>query len=183
MLMYSRVKKCKGQVSFFNISTTAGLCLNLELKFTGSLLKQPEDHDRRIFLSYCLLSQLCPAGMTTLIFKLLFQGAGKSCAHLSKFRGTLELSKTDRSKIMPSFFLGKTALSSSSTPINGSLTTVYISNSKCRKKRKEKGKKTVKEKKDFKVKMLCLIFPWIMQWQQYYIVPSAPIMVSQSSEF
>lgn len=134
-------KKCNGQVSFFNISTTAGLCLNLELIFIGSLLKQPEDHDRRIFQSYCLQSQLCPAGLATLIFKLLFQAWTELCP-------PLQVSKTDNSKIMPSFCLGKTALSSSSNPINGSLTIVYISNSKCRKKRekKEKEKKRDKEK-------------------------------------
>ena len=41
-------KKCNGQASFFSVSTTAGLFLNLELIFRGSLLKQPEDHDKKI---------------------------------------------------------------------------------------------------------------------------------------
>lgn len=56
-------------------------------RFYRKSIKTPENHDIKIFQSYCLQSQLCPAGLATLIFKLLFQGAGQSCAHLSKFRG------------------------------------------------------------------------------------------------
>lgn len=117
----------------------------------------------RIFQSYCL--QLCPAGLSTLTFTLLLQrathGLDRAVPTSPSSGVTLELSKTDNSKIMPSFCLGKTVLSSSSNPINGSLTTVYVS--KCRKKRgekKRKRKKRFKEKKkrDFKVKTLCLIF-------------------------
>jgi len=46
------LKKCDRQVSFFNVSTTAGLFLNLKLIFRGSLLKQREDHDKKILQLY-----------------------------------------------------------------------------------------------------------------------------------
>lgn len=103
----------------------------------------------KIFHSYCL--QLCSAGLSTLTFTLLLQrgthGLDRAVPISPSSGVTLELSKTDNSKIMPSFCLGKTVLSSSSNPINGSLTTVYVS--KCRKKR---GKKKEKEKRDLKKK-------------------------------
>lgn len=115
--------------------------------YRKNLLKQPEDHDRKIFQSYCLQSQLCTAGLTTLTFILLFQevtcGLDRAVSTSPGSGVTPELSKTDNSKIMPSFCIGKTALSSSSNPINSSLTTVYISNSKCSEKKKKKLKKKI----------------------------------------